>query len=392
MKFTHFPPILTVLVAIFLVLAGYQWGRLGVVVPTNSNTSSVATTQPTDVDFSLFWEAWNKVQSMYFGEVDTAKLTEGAIEGMVGALDDPYTVYLDPAAAKELGDGLSGVLSGIGAEVGVKDRRLLIVAPLPDSPAAQVGLRPQDEVQKIDGQSVGEMSFVEAVRRIRGEEGTTVTLTIVHDGETEAQDIVVTRAKITINSVTSEIRSDGVGYIKVSAFHEDTTTSLRKVLDEFTTRKVSGVVLDLRANPGGLLSEGISVTSLFLSEGDVVKRKNKDGTVTAYQVSVPAKLPSTPLVVLVDGGSASASEIVAGALQDHGRARLVGEQTFGKGSVQELDDLRNGGQLKVTVAQWLTPNDRLINGTGITPDVVVAGDTTGDTDPQLTRALEELAN
>lgn len=392
MKFTHFPPILTVLVAIFLVLAGYQWGRLGVVVPTNSNTSSVATTQPTDVDFSLFWEAWNKVQSMYFGEVDTAKLTEGAIEGMVGALDDPYTVYLDPAAAKELGDGLSGVLSGIGAEVGVKDRRLLIVAPLPDSPAAQVGLRPQDEVQKIDGQSVGEMSFVEAVRRIRGEEGTTVTLTIVHDGETEAQDIVVTRAKITINSVTSEIRSDGVGYIKVSAFHEDTTTSLRKVLDEFTTRKVSGVVLDLRANPGGLLSEGISVTSLFLSEGDVVKRKNKDGTVTAYQVSVPAKLPSTPLVVLVDGGSASASEIVAGALQDHGRARLVGEQTFGKGSVQELDDLRNGGQLKVTVAQWLTPNDRLINGTGITPDVVVAGDTTGDTDPQLARALEELAN
>lgn len=393
MKFTHFPPVLTVVLAIFLVLAGYQWGRLGVQGTNSGGQGVINATQPSGVDFRLFWEAWNKIHATYFGEIDNAALTEGAIRGMVGALDDPYTVYLDPEAAAELGDGLSGVLSGIGAEVGVKDRRLVIVAPLPDSPASKAGLQPLDEIQKIDGEAVGDLSFVEAVRKIRGQEGTQVTLTIFRTGEEASREIAVQRSKITIKSVTSEVRSDGIGYVKISSFHEDTSPALRDALDSFLAAKVTGVILDLRADPGGLLSEGISVTSLFIPGGDVVKSKLKDGTVKTYTVSAPAKMTDVPMIVLVDKGSASAAEIVAGALQDHGRARLLGEQTFGKGSVQELQDLSNGGQVKVTVAQWLTPKDRLINGIGITPDIVVEQseeDVAAGRDPQLSRAIELL--
>lgn len=393
MKFTHFPPLLTFLIAVFLLLAGYQWGRLSLTVGTDSNLTSVETTPPAGLDFRLFWEAWNKIHATYFGSVDDKKLTEGAIRGMVGALGDPYTVYLDPDAAKELGDGLAGQVSGIGAEVGVKNRRLVIIAPLPDSPAARAGLLPQDEISEINGEAVSDLSFVEAVRKIRGEEGTSVTLTILRESEGKPRQVTITRAVIPVKSVTSELRSDGIGIVKVSAFHEDTTEDLRKTLDSFIAANVKGVVLDLRSNPGGLLSEGISVASLFIDGGDIVKRKNKDGTIKSYQTSLPVKLPSTPLIVLVDGGSASAAEIVAGALQDRGRATLIGEQTFGKGSVQELEALTNGGQLKVTVAEWLTPKDRLINGTGITPDLVVErtdADIAAGRDPQLDRAIEEL--
>lgn len=394
MRFTHFPPILSVLIAAFLVLAGYQWGRLGVISVSGDSISTVASATPSSgVDFKLFWEAWNKVHSLFYKTVDDKKLIEGALSGMVGALDDPYTVYLDPEAAKDLGDGLQGVFSGIGAEVGVKDHRLVIVAPLPDSPAAKAKLQPQDEIQKIDGAAVSDLSFVDAVRKIRGPDGTVVTLTIRRSGEDASRDVPVTRGKITVHSVTSEVRSDDIGYVKISAFHEDTTAGLQSALDKLLTAQVKGVVLDLRGDPGGLLSEGIAATSLFVDKGVVVKRKEKDGTIHTYEVSLPAKMPKIPLVVLVDKGSASASEIMAGALQDHGRAKLIGESTFGKGLVQELQDLSNGGQLKVTVAQWLTPNDRQINGTGITPDIVVdrtPADEDAGRDPQLDRALEEL--
>lgn len=397
MKFTHFPPIIVFILGASLLGAGYQWGHQTAPAATSTATGDALTLSSASSanrrNFGLFWEAWDTVHQQFFGTVLDTKLEEGAITGMVGALGDPYTVYLDPEAAKELGDGLQGVLFGIGAEIGVKNKKLVIVAPLPESPAAQAGLKPQDEILKIDGQTVGDLTFIEAVRRIRGMEGTAVVLTIAREDLDEPKDVSVTRAKIQVTSVTHELRPDGIGFIKISAFHEDTTTAAQAALEKFVTANVSGVILDLRGNPGGLLDQGIGVTSLFLPSGTVVKQKNKDGTVKTFSVDRTAPLPTTPLVVLVDGGSASAAEIVAGALQDQKRGTLVGERTFGKGSVQELEDLTNGGQLKITIAQWLTPNDRLINGTGIDPDVVVAkteADDTANKDPQLARALEIL--
>lgn len=393
MRFTHFPPFLAVLIAIGLVGGGYQWGRFSAAggggLSLTGRTDTVA-----GLDIPLVTEAWNKLHANYLRSLDDSALTEGAVQGLVEAAGDPYTVYLDPQEAKELTEGLQGVFSGIGAEVGFKDKRLVIVAPLPDSPAAKAGLKPLDVIEKIDNQSVADLNLTEAVRLIRGERGTTVTLTITRDGASEPKDIAVVRDQIEVKSVDSQIRPDGVGYIKIAAFHEDTLRLADAVLSDFVAKNVRGIVIDLRGNPGGLLNSGIDVTSLFLAEGTVVKQREKSGAIKAYAVTVTEKVdPSLPIIVLVDGGSASAAEIMAGALQDHKRVKLVGEKTFGKGSVQELEGLDNGGQLKVTVAEWLTPNDRQINGVGIEPDILVLPAPDGQTDgadPQLARAVEEV--
>lgn len=393
MRMKRFPPILLFLVAALLVVGGYQWGAISHGSLNRPNGAAVATTQPQGADFSLFWETWNKLHDSFVGTLDDSKLTEGAIEGMVGAAGDPYTVYLDPEAAKELGDGLQGSFSGIGAEIGVKDNHLVIQSPLPGSPAEKAGLKAQDQIEKIDGEDVATMTFTDAVKKIRGANGTKVTLTIMRDGAKQSQDIVVTRAQIQVKSVTSSIRSDKLGYIQITGFHDDTSQLVSEAATQFASAGVKGVILDLRGNPGGLLDSGIDVASVFLPSGVVVKQKDKSGKVTSYQARGSAKLPTVPLVVLVDKGSASAAEIVAGALQDHKRAKLIGETTFGKGSVQELEDLTNGGQLKVTIAEWLTPNDRQISGTGIKPDITVVDnrdDAHPGQDAQLDRAVKEL--
>ncbi|MEK7461353.1 MAG: S41 family peptidase, partial [Patescibacteria group bacterium] len=362
MRFTHFPPILIFIFGALLVTGGYQWGVWSAsnqpALEAGGSTKISQTTQPNGLSFGLFWQAWGIIHNQFVGNPDDAKLEEGAIEGMVKSLDDPYTVYLDPEAAKDLQDGLEGVFSGIGAEVAVKNRQLLIVSPLPDSPAEKAGLKPQDEVQKIDGESVAELTFVEAVRKIRGADGSVVTLTINREGFDQPRDIAVIRGQIVVKSVEFSVRSDEFAYLKITGFHKDTTSLVQAALDTFIAQNVKGIILDLRGDPGGLLDQGINIASLFLpTDAVIVKQKNHQGEVTVFTTSLSAKVPSLPLVVLVNKGSASAAEIVAGALQDFGRAKLVGETTFGKGSVQQLEDLRNGGQLIVTVAHWLTPKD-----------------------------------
>lgn len=392
-RFRRFPPLLLIVFALGFLGGGYLWGRASnepVENRVNPKTASVTPSAPHDLDLALFWEAWAALRAKFLGEPNNAALIEGAIRGMVGALDDPYTVYLDPTTAKELNDGLQGYFFGIGAEVGVKNRKLLIIAPLPDSPAAQAGLKSQDEIQEIDGVPVGDMTFIDAIRKIRGAEGTAVELLIARADTAESLTIAVRRGKIEVKSVSSSLREDGLGYLKISSFHEDTTRLATAALASFTAANVSGVIVDLRENPGGLLSEGISVASLFMPSGVVVKQRGKDAAIKTFQTSIPAKLPTLPLVLLVDGGSASAAEIVAGALQDTDRAVVIGSQTFGKGSVQELEDLSNGGQLKITIAEWLTPADRQITGTGITPDIILEDDETTDADEQLDRAVQEL--
>lgn len=394
MRFTHFPPILTLLFALTLVAGGYAWGRSDAGVPALSgqSTAGLTTTPPSGLAFGVFWEAWNTVHDRFVTPPTDSALTEGAIRGMVDALGDPYTVYLDPEAAKDLEDGLEGVFSGIGAEVAVKNRRLLIVAPLPDSPAQRAGLKAQDEIQKIDGEAVGEFSFVEAVRKIRGPDGSEVRLTILREGEAETREVAVTRGQIVVKSVVSEVRTDGIGYLKITAFHKDTTRLASEALEGFASSGVKGVIVDLRGNPGGLLDQGINIASLFLPRDSIiVKQRNRSGEVRTFSTTLAAKLAEAPMVVLVDKGSASASEIVAGALQDWQRARIVGETTFGKGSVQELENLSNGAQLKITIAQWLTPKDRLINSTGIEPDLVVLNDEATPIDEPLEVAIQEVS-
>lgn len=392
MRYTHFPPLILVILAALLTFGGFVLGRQvdeRSAAPAGRPTTSSVTDQ---TDFGLFWEVWQKLHTTYFGPLTNPDLVEGAVRGLIDAAGDPYTVYLDPQAAKELGEGLHGAFTGIGAEIGVKGDELVIIAPLTDSPAAAAGLKPQDEILKIGDEIAGDLSFVEAVRAIRGPDGSTVELTILRPGEEEPRTVAVTRSTITVKSVASEIIEDKVGYLKISAFHEDTSPLVQTALTEFVNQGVTGIVLDLRGNPGGLLHEGIAVASFFLETGPVVIQQDASGDQQTFDLSRQAKVPKLPLVTLVDEGTASAAEIVAGAIQDHERGPLVGQLTFGKGSVQELIDLSNLGQIKVTVAKWLTPDSRQIDGIGITPDLVVADDLTTDADEQLAAAVEKLEN
>ncbi len=349
-----------------------------------------------EADFSVFWRAWDLIIEKYDGELDYQKMIYGAIRGLTDSLDDPYTSFLTPDEASALEDDLSGVIYGIGAEIGIKNDQLTIVSPISGSPAEEAGLLPGDAITYVDDEPTAPMRLDEAVYKIRGEEGTTVNLTIRRGREVKEYEIE--RAKIVIEGVTHEIIEGDIGLIEISRFDEKTTSGVQKALDEFISKNIGKIILDLRGNPGGYLSESISVSSEFLDEGVVVTEKrevNERGDKHEYKASGRGRMTEedVEIVVLINGGSASASEIVAGALKDHDRAVLVGEETFGKGSVQEVEYLSRGAKLKITIAHWYTPNGLNISETGITPDHEVEltkDDYDRDWDPQLEKAIEIL--
>ena len=314
-------------------------------------------------------EAWNIIFQDYVDKdrLDASKLSQAAIKGMVEAVDDPYTSYLDAETYQLSLSSLEGKFEGIGAQVAVKDNQLMIIAPIADSPADKAGIRAGDKILEIDGRSTLEMSLVEAVLLVRGPRGTTVRLLILHQGETEPEEIEIVRAEIELPSVHFEMRQD-IAYINITYFSEGTDEELSPVLDSITREAATGIILDLRSNPGGLLPIVIDVASRFLTEGvvvDVVDNQGKHTTMTVKRNGVTTDLP---LVVLVDSYSASGSEVLAGALQDYGRATIAGTITYGKGSVNILRQLKDGSGLYITTARWLTPNGRLIEGEGICPD------------------------
>ncbi len=314
-------------------------------------------------------EAWNIIFQDYVDrdELDASQLRQAAIRGMVEALDDPYTVYLDAETYQLSLSSLEGKFEGIGAEVAVRDSQLVIIAPIADSPADEAGIKAGDRILAIDGKTTSEMSLVEAVLLVRGPKGTSVRLLILHQGETEPEEIDIVRAEIELTSVRFEMRQD-IAYINITHFAEGTGEELSPVLDSITAEAATGIILDLRSNPGGVLTAVVDVASHFLKEGVVVDIVDNQGSHTVIPVNDERATTDLPLVVLVDSYSASGSEVLAGALQDYGQATIAGTRTFGKGSVNVLHQLEDGSGLYITTARWLTPSGHLIEGEGIAPD------------------------
>jgi carboxyl-terminal processing protease len=323
------------------------------------------------VDFQQFWDVWNFAKTSYYKQpVSDEDLYYGALKGILEGLGDPYSVYFDPKDAEEFISSLNGSFSGIGAEIGIRDEKLVIVAPLDDAPAARAGIQPGDWIVMIDGVETLGMSVDEAVSKIRGDAGTQVKMSISRNGLDSLTEITITREKIVIDSVKWKIDESNIMRISISTFNDDTAELFLDAIQETLTKNVRGIILDLRSNPGGLLTSAIDVASAWIGYQPVVIEKAQENAQTFKGMSA-ARLADIPTVVLVNGGSASGSEIVAGALQDYGVAKLVGTQTFGKGSVQDYRELSDGSAVKVTTATWYTPKGRTIHETGITPDIVI---------------------
>ena len=348
--------------------------------------------------FDLFWEAWELIQQEYYGELPSEEeMTYGAIQGATEALGDPYTAFLEPTVAEYKRQTEGGSYEGIGAMVRMDDGRLIIVEPFEDGPADTAGLLPDDIVLQVDDTPIEDMSIYEAISLILGPAGTEVRLTIFREGA-EPFEVTVVRDQIDMPVVEWELLPEGFGYVSLREFSTDATSKVASAIAELQAAGATGLILDLRANPGGWLPEAVLTAGLFLPQDKVVlieRTKEEELIIRPEDYRAPAPIaPDIPLVVLVDGGSASGSEIVAGALRDHERAILIGEQTFGKGSVQLVHQLSNGAELRITIARWFTPNDDAIHGEGLEPDIVVeltVEDAEAELDPQLDRAIEYLS-
>ncbi len=371
--------------------------HLAVPPPPATTAAASVDTSPADREQQLgvFWEVWDILQREHYGrQLSPEEMTAAAIRGVVDSLGDPHTTYLDARHARAFGDQLSGSFEGIGAYVEIRDRRLIIVSPLRNTPAERAGLRAGDIVTAIDGEPTDGLTLTEAITRIRGPRGTTVRLTVIRPGESTPLILEIVRDRIYVPTVESRRLADGkIGYIHVFEFNERAPQEVRLALQEVMRDRPQGLILDLRNNPGGYLHIAIEVAGQFLDGGLILTERQKDGTERQHTARRGGLATTIPLVVLVNKGSASAAEIVAGALQDRGRAQLVGEQTFGKGSVQVAHDLSDGSSLRVTVARWFTPNGRSIHEQGLQPDVAVIIEGTppaGQPDLQLDRAVQLL--
>jgi carboxyl-terminal processing protease len=361
--------IFTTLITVLLVFAA------GVAVGSGDihiwRTKGVVNSAPNSLDYSSVDSVYSILKNDFDGKLTESKLNDGLKKGLVEAAGDPYTEYFNPADAKEFNNQLAGTITGIGAELGTdNDKNIVIVSPLSGYPAEKAGLKPKDIVAGVDKVSTQGMSVDSVVRKIRGKDGTEVTLTIVR-GTDKPFEVTIKREKITVPSVKYEVDGD-IGYLKVSQFTSDTVALAQKAAQEFKAKNVKGIVLDLRSDPGGYLSGAVGVSSLWLDKGKTVVQERRGATVVSTEsANGNNPLKGIPTVVIIDGGSASASEITAGALKDNGAAQLIGVKSFGKGSVQQVENLSDGSELKVTIARWFTPAGKNIDKQGISPDIEV---------------------
>ncbi len=344
-----------------------------------------------DTSFELFWEVWSLIEQDYYGELpnDEERLY-GAIRGALQTLDDDYTAFIEPEAAHISRDDASGSFEGIGALVGMNEaNQLEIVRPLEDQPAEKAGLKPDDVVLAVDGKSIEGLGIYEAISLIRGPQGTIVVLTIQRAGEREPFPVEIVRARIPTPTIEAKMLEENIGYIRLYEFNSQATTRLREALTDLLAQQPVGIILDLRNNPGGFLNEAVSVADEFLPAGVILYERGTDRD-QVFRSTDQGLGDEIALVVLINSGSASASEIVAGAIQDRGRGILIGETSFGKGSVQLPYTLSNGAELRVTIPRWYTPDEQPIHGKGLEPDIPVPyteEDAEQDLDPQLERAI-----
>ena len=325
-------------------------------------------------ELRTFTEIFAKIKSDYVEPVDDKKLLENAVRGMLEGLD-PHSTYLDGESYKDLREGTSGEFGGLGIEVGMENGFVKVISPIDDTPAHKAGIKAGDLIIKLDDKPVKGMSLNEAVDLMRGKPGDAITLTVIRENEEKPLVFTIIRDIIKVKSVRFDVLEPGFGYLRISSFQSHTVDSLRKAIDQMkqdNNNQLKGIILDLRNNPGGILNAAVGVTDMFINKGLIVYTEGriKDSKLK-FNAKPNAKLPDVPLIVLVNAGSASASEIVAGALQDHGRGIIMGEKTFGKGSVQTILPMNNNAALKLTTARYYTPNGRSIQASGVIPDIII---------------------
>jgi len=394
-KIILFVVVLAVLIGLFF--GGYVAGKVtsGKLNLRFNPDMYKQTELPEIFESNLIEQIWTILQTDYVhgDKIKQKELFYGAMKGFVSGVGDPYTVFLDPETSKDFEEQMSGEFEGIGAEIAMRDEVVTIVAPLPGTPADKAGLMPEDKIYKVDEKETVGMSLEEVVKLIRGPKGTEVTLLIVRGSE-PPQEVVITRGLIEVKSVEWEERPDDIVYVEISSFNEDTVPLFRKMINKVDFSTKTGLIMDLRSNPGGLLQAALEIPSYWVEKNQVVLvEKFSEDKQTQYTAGNSDYFADIPTVVLIDQGSASGSEIVAGALQDYDKATIVGKKSFGKGSVQSLRKLPDGSSIKVTVAEWLTPNGRGINEQGIQPDVEIdytRENYENDKDPQLEKAIEIL--
>ena len=401
-KFPLFGFALALVLATASFFSGFHIGSdINTKLDANVSSLFAASDASNTVDLSEFWQVWELLEDRFVAGSSTEPLREeeriwGAIDGLVDSYKDPYTVFLPPEETEVFEEDIRGNFEGVGMEVGKQDNTLTVIAPLPDTPAERAGILAGDAIIRIDDTSTEGMSIDEAVKLIRGEKGTEVVLTVFREGEDELLDIPVVRDTIDIPTIQTEVR-EGVFIISLFNFSAIAEARMTEALREFVKIGETKLILDLRGNPGGFLQGAVNISSFFLPTGKVIVRENfgDSDTERLYRSTgrTLGRFNPEKVVVLVDGGSASASEIVAGALREHGVATLIGAQTFGKGSVQELVDVGTGSSLKVTIARWLTPDGNSISEGGLTPDIevlITREDREANLDPQLDAAIEFL--
>lgn len=391
--------LILVLIAISFFYGGFYYGKRGYEFEVRKNPPKVTVVNKnpgdTTVDFALFWEVWELVQKDYLNRpVDPQAMFYGAIEGMVAALDDPYTSFLPPETNEAVTNSINSSYQGIGAELALKDNQLIVVSPLDGSPAKDAGLRAGDAILEIEGESTAGITVREAVIQIRGDAGTTSTLLIGRENE-KPFEMKITRGLIKIDSVTWEDKGDGTAYIRISRFGQETNNEWDKVVKDINVNmdQLDAIVLDLRGNPGGYMLSAVYIASDFYSNKDVVIQQAATGEEFPYKAEkgVGNFVEVPEVFILIDEGSASASEILAAALRDEFGATLIGTKSFGKGTIQDAKDFKDGSGIHLTTAKWLTPKKEWIHDTGLTPDIEVEltdEDYENEDDKQLNKAVE----
>lgn len=372
---------------------GYQKGTETPKTITIQGVSNFEKGQPKNIDFSIFWEAWEKLKDKYVNQnFDDQELVYGAISGLVNSLEDPNTNFFPPSEAKKFQENVQGSFGGVGIEIDVRDNQLQVVSPLKDTPAEKAGLRAGDKILEVDEISTVGFNTDQAVDLIRGKVGTPVTLTIMRDSWSEPKDITITREIIEIPSLDWKMLDNGIAYIQLYNFYQNVDFNFYQAAASIYSQNPKGIILDLRDNPGGYLETSVNIAGWFLKPGElVVSEEFASGQKQQFKASGNGVFKDLPIVILVNGGSASASEILAGALRDNRKIELIGEKTFGKGTVQEIVPLTDNSSMKITVAHWLMPSGKLIEENGLVPDYEIKlteDDIKNSRDPQFDKALE----